>query len=381
MGPRTLTSPARIARPCRTLRALISLLAFAARARADLPASWERATTIAVPLLPCPAKVFDAAAFARLLEIELLTEHLRVERQTDSNPDVIRLGISDAICSIEPESVVAISIRMGAEEDVIEQSVSLAELGSGARERTLALALAEMLRHARHRELTEAAPQVPLLVAPDPASALADGPPNGAASTPPPAAPTAIASLASNVEALAPSARVIPEPPTRKAVTATFAWRRFVLMRTSFLGGGLAWEPPVLRTRSRLRLDAAALFSEANDPLGTLRLSHYAAGVAIFMTTAGTPTFLLGPRVEFGYVRVNASPARDGVTTHAGGHAIVLASLLAALRLPLTTRWSASVEAEFGVALVGLTVYASDRTVADLREAFASARVGWGFEF
>ena len=114
---------------------------------------------------------------------------------------------------------------------------------------------------------------------------------------------------------------------------------------------------------------------------GSANILELSAGFAALASMPKAPALAFGPRVEIGRASVSSKTSVDAVTSDDGAKTIVLASLVAGVRVPLDSRLAIALDAELGATALGLTVLADDRTMATLRGGFATLRAGLSFAY
>jgi hypothetical protein len=334
---------------------LLTILS-SADARADTPRGGEEKpwATVRIHAPDCETSAFRAKAFLRLLDVELLAEHLRpVIDDTSARSVELTVTIDANVCDTGSQVLAVRLSKTGADE--VKRFIELGDVPLDARPRAVALAVVEHIRQTRARQLA-----------------------SGSASIEP--ASDATAHPFRSTDANEP-VREAHAPPLGTDVAASGAWRDFIGSGTSFFGANVAVSFPLVATWLRAETDVAALFTSVADPLGNADVSYLSAGLGALVTTRGTPTFFLGPHLELGRASITSNAQITPVTTHDERRAIVLVSAALGMRAPISSHWGIVFELEMGGAARGVKVLADDRAIGSLDGAFASARAGFAFAY
>jgi hypothetical protein len=316
-------------------------LSSAAHAEDRRDARW---TTILVSAPSCKTGVLSEDAFLRLLEVELLGERIRVTKEEIAVPKELTIEIQRAACDANARDV-PIVLRSD-NHTPIERSIALADLGTEARPRAFALAVAELIRGARAS--WKAADQ------------SAD----------------AVREVPSPILLIVVSGPEPAEPPTKgPELEGAAAWRMFLPAATSLFGARLATTLPSTVWGLRLRPDASAAWGQASDALGTVLLSSYSAGLAVLASIHDRPVFLFGPHVELGYGHASGTSKGSG-SDASGGGMIATTSFLTSSHIAIRRNWSAVVELEGGLTILGFDILADSRSIGGMSGAFAAIRGG-----
>jgi hypothetical protein len=313
---------------------------------------------------------FGAEAFVHLLEVELIGEHLRIRRDTGDAGADLSVDIPRDLCDDGTRSI-RVTVRAGSTRIELDRAIELGDLPSGARPRTLALAVAELIRESRASKAFEV-------------SAASNEPTRETPLGPPDSSARAIGDAKPHDEPELPAHRPAPDPaPVPRAhrnLEASACARLFAPDRSLLVGVNAAAAFPLRVDGIVLRADVEGSWMRFNDPLGDVDVSLYLAGLAALLATRTRPMFVLGPHVQVGYARASGI-AHATANPGAGGRAVLFASLVAGARVDLFSTWKLLAELEGGITLSGLDVAADERVVAALRGGFAALRVGLAFEY
>ncbi len=344
--------------------AAVACLLSAKPGAAGADASSAVAKAIVLDAPTCETPSFSSAEFRRLLGIELTGDRLKIQEAISRENgarvvDELVIRVPADACRADASEVV-VALRSKTEDGVTQRvvRVSMADVSANARPRTLALAVAELIREIRQRSPERATADPTETSVPPP---LADAP----------------------VESKQPPS---PPPATDDArhaddIALGATWRLFTSARTSLLGGQLSGTVPLPLPGLRLRGDLGGAVGTVTDPLGSVQISILSAGIAALLMTEGRPTLVLGPRLEIGYSYGGGATKRTATTTRGDGSTFIGASLLAGVRAPVLGPLSATLEIEMGAALRGQEVFANDRLIASTTGPFAGARAGIAYVY
>lgn len=342
--------------------AAVACLLSAKPGAAAADASSDLAKTIVLDAPTCETPSFSSAEFRRLLGIELTDDRLKIQESTSGEHgaqvgDELVIRVPPDACRADASEVV-VALRSKSDDGVTQRvvTVSMADVSANARPRTLALAVAELIREIRQRSPEIATTE---------------------ASTPPPL-----------VDATPVKSKQPPSPPpatdeARHAddIALGATWRLFASARTSLLGGQLSGTVPLALSRVRLRGDLGGSLGTVTDPLGSVQVSILSGGIAALLMTEGRPTLVLGPRLEIGYSYGSGATQRPTTTTRGDGSTFIGASLIAGVHAPMLGPLSALLEIEMGASLRGQEVFANDRLIASTTGPFAGARAGIAYVY
>lgn len=324
----------------------------------------------------CERRTFDEEAFARLLRIELLADGVtEVRRRADAPSRATTPSL--AVVSIEggcgDEATVTVVIDDATTDKAVRRALALGDVAVVARPRTLALAVAELLR-ASWAELVFA----------DAPRPRADVPPAVRAAT-----STRLAKATAPERALAPPRLVEASrtPPVARDlgrswfVSAGLDGRFFFGGRVGMLGarGGVSLP---LHGPLRLHGELGAWSGGADDTLGRidLALATGALGVGIGLGAWRDLRIEIGPEVELGWAHVGGE-ARLATTAVVGGATwSSIGSVVATIRVRMAGRVWVTSDVRFGAVFKGVTATADDREAVGLSGAAGSVRLGVALE-
>jgi hypothetical protein len=286
----------------------------------------ESPRTVLLDVGECPGAI-EATEFVERVRIELTTdaiEAVRVGSQPDAEADLHELAVLRVEAAPCAPDTTTFLLRVDdlLTQKHVERTIDVSGVALEARPRTIALALAELLR-ASWSELAfvEPPPEVPAeiltavrLRAAPARDAQALGAPAAAAAPPDPP----------------------PAPPTpRPSLGASFLVHDFPSGRVAPIGGRIALEIVPLRELV-VRIEGDAAVGSALDPLGRvdLGLADLALVVAYALLLHERVTLTIGPRVAGGVGWASGHPY--AATTSAGSGFGAIVSVGAALTLAVT---------------------------------------------
>lgn len=317
----------------------------------------------------CVPVAFDEGALERLLRIELAAAGVHevviaavsVEPDAKRAPPAARLAL-DGACA-DGDGIVA---KLGTSASTMEVArwIPLGDVPRAARSRTVAMALAELVRSswpALAAELSPIAPPPPAEVPPAPPMS-----PPGARGIP-------------SEEKSTPARPVVPARALRWTVAATGEARGFFPQGSAFFGGHVGAR--MVRAPFAVSASVGAWRSSRSDPLGDVDawLVSGAIGAAAG-GRAGAVELYAGPEIEIGWAHARGTPMK-GARGFAGDDCVVLAGLRGELRFPIAGRVSGVLDAGIGAALRGFVARADARAPLALRNASARAGVGVAVAF
>jgi hypothetical protein len=268
------------------------------------------------------------------------------------------LGIRSESCDAPRGGIVVVHIEDAATRKSVERRVQLTDVEAPSRPRTLALAVAELLR-ASWLEL-----------------AMPDAPPPQA-----PVPQVVRQAVETRIVAMAP-----PVPATRgevaqggdRDVSVTAAWRAFPTAHSSLLGGQVAVELPVFGKDWLARVDTGAVFASTQDALGDIALSLGWLGGAFLYTSRLDAPFgvAVGPRLDVGIAWASGNPQAQTISSSAGSGAISSLSLLGSVRQRIGGSWRAALELQTGAVVVPFEAQADSRRVTGIAGALFGVAIG-----
>lgn len=320
----------------------------------------------------CEPARYAASALLPLLKLELASLQLKLQPWPE--------GDESAQTRAAHEGIALIGLRCADSADGIELALDdfatgvhsvrvlvLGDVGAGAKERALALAVASSLEQSL-------------------SAALAPSQSNPAPNELPPAVAEALRARMQQRLAL-PAASANPVPALRSAAVPVHAplelsamTRLFPSYSTGLLGvqGGVSL---ALDSALVLDLDAEALagqseLSDAAGTVGKMWLYWLSAGLGLSWHSSDQPQLSLGPRVRLGYALADASVERAGASAH-DDHSVLLALLaVASLRAPISRNASLLLAFDFGYTVVGIVFVGDQARLSGMAGITASLRVG-----
>lgn len=384
----------------------------AARASAQPARPPSASSRVCVREQRCEPARYDPSELWRLLDLELASLGLRVERlPTDEGQAAAALADAAAMIAIECGAgsdalVLRVSDLVSGKQ--LTRELNVADVSAAARPRAVALSAAALLESSLSELLAAAAPSrlqperdLPPAVeqrlrerllhnlAPESAGSAAVARSRARAPD-----ASADARRASGARAAAADTAAAERPPRaaadREASPAALRvdlgaqLRAFPGRSTGLLGlsAGLA---PALGRSLRLTFGAEALYgksdlADAAGKIGVMNLYWLAGGLGLAWLAAGSPAFELGPRVLAGFALADADIERTGATGSSES-GFVLALLLAA-----TARWSlgasahAVLGAELGYTPVGVVFLGDQARLSGMADTTFALRIGTGWQ-
>lgn len=293
-----------------------------------------------VAALSCATPCFEVDAWQRLLRTELQSDGVdRVTFGADGDGALALIRVELPRCAPEATTL-SLVIDDAVTHKRVQRDVDLGDLPSSGRARALALAASELLR-ASWAELALPPPRA----------------------TPAPTAPPAVRRavllrIVRAQEALRPPPRRRAAPARRWELAAAFVMQAFPSANVALLGGRAALSfTPTPRFPLRLRLDLGAHSGTAFDPLGEIDLGLASAALGATLYAGGERVALeLGPRFEAGWAWVRGRPTVAGARGGSGDEAVYFLSVLASVRVRVSPRWWATLDASAGTALRAVVI-------------------------
>jgi len=353
------------------LAAVVMLAAGPAAAQVPSRGGADGGAAIVVLRSPsCAATSTAADRFAQLFAIELSNTQLQLVRDEPTPSADLVVEVDAAICDAGAREVGVSLVRptTGARTG---QTIVLRDVQENARSRALALAVAELVRGARHDAESQSRPGE---VGEPTAAVSAEA--GRQVTAPPVAAPSS-----RTQPTISPESRVGEvERPFAGLVQVAGSGRIFAPESTTLPGASVAAEIRLQPGWLRVRADAAGAWTLVTDPLGDVRVGLYSGGLSLLAASGDRPELAIGPHFELGYLGAVGLASGPSSTSSRESHAIALVSLTTGARFWFD-RWAALVEVDLGTAILGAGVFADDRRVAAVEGVFACARAGIAFGF
>jgi hypothetical protein len=383
-------------------------VADAARASAQPAQPPSASSRVLVREQRCEPARYDPNELWRLLDLELASLGLRVERlPTDESQAAAALADAAAVIAIEcgaGSDVLALRVSDLVSGKQLTRELSVADVSAAARPRAVALSAAALLESSLSELLAAAAPsrlQAERALPPAVEQRLRERLLQNVA--PESAGPASIARRRARAPGTSADPRRVgdaraadtapaerpPRAADREASPAALRLdlgaqlRAFPGRSTGLLGlsAGLA---PALGRALRLTFGAEALYgksdlADAAGKIGVMNLYWLAGGLGLAWLAAGSPAFELGPRVLAGFALADADIERTGATASSES-GFVLALLLAA-----TARWSlgasahAVLGAEIGYTPVGVVFLGDQARLSGMADTTFALRIGTGW--
>jgi hypothetical protein len=327
-----------------------------ARSPAPPAAIAPPATVLIQPPTCAASTLIDVDAFMGILTAELREDGVeRVDASQGSSAlAIIKLSI-EPCADNTPDALVTIEDLVTAKR--VSRRILLQDVPVQARPRTLALAVAELLR-ASWLELT--LPSVP------------------PAPVPPAVRDAVLRHVAAAVTTTA--GEIQPERSPEVALEASLgiSWRAFFSGHASLYGGRAALAFPFYSRSLRLRFDASWVYGSAQDVLGDVHLGLASAGAGLLYATplARPVTFEIGPRIEAGVAWASATPSNQQTSSYAGVGYTGTLSVLGEVSLRLSPSWRLAVDCDAGGVFAPFAATSDGRQVTGVQGATVGLTVG-----
>lgn len=306
--------------------------------------------TVLLVVSECSTSPIDRGALAERLRVELTSDgvrELRLVTEVTVSPEAPELAVLHVDAAPCAEGSASFTLRI---DDLLtgkhtERTIALTEVPEGARPRTIALSVAELLR-ASWAELAIVDPPPaavpPAVLAAIRVRAAPVHPGEGTDHLADPAHRTV------STDALPPVPLPTREP--RASLSAAFVARTFPGARTSPIGGRVSLDLFPLRELV-VRIDAEAAVGASLDPLGTVELGLATLGVTLGLSAPVGDRVLIsvGPRIAGGAAWASGRSYDPSTIASSGvgpllivGGAFEVDVLLAA---PLSLRFGAGADA------------------------------------
>lgn len=325
---------------------------------------------------PCEPARYAPSALLPLLKLELAGLQLNMQLWPDDEAAQTRatnegLALITLRCAAPADGVELIVDDL-ATRSHSERVLALGDVGTGAKERALALAVASSLEQSLSEALAPAATSAP-------------------ASELPPAVAEALRArmqqrlaLPRAAEPLASTPSPLPLPSDAPGpVELSAMLRLFPSYSTGLLGvqGGVAL---ALGETLALDLDGEALagqseLSDAQGTVGRMWLYWLSAGLGLSWRSHELPQLALGPRVRLGYASADASVEREGASAHDDHSPLLSLVAVASLRAPISQGASLLLALDFGYTIVGIVFVGDQARLSGMAGISAGVRAGLAF--
>lgn len=326
----------------------------------------------------CDLAIVLDPAFLRVLGIELRGDGVTTVDSVAHNAPLgegasLAIIAIDALPCTQDATLLTITIDDSVTQKSVRRTVDLSDIAADARARTLALAIAELLR-ASWAEL-----------------AL----PDAAASTWPfPSAQRD--ALVARLRLREPTPTLPPPPvhvePSLPAVPPDTTPSFFLdasLEETVFpsnarglLGARLGFSVLIKEVPLRLRLDAGFGRSVSHHPEGDISMNLFTGGAGLFLTSTRRFFFFeVGPRFQLGWGWENGDPASASVLGNGGGAVIAMLGLACAVGFRIQDSMFAVLGVEAGAVTAGLNGNIDGATRSSIAGEYINVRLAYGVGF
>ncbi len=351
-------------KPQHLLLTALTLSVMTSRAHLHAQAA-EHPTEVGLTQTPCAVPLYDAAALATALQVELASLGVQrvvpIEAEAAEKPGTATLALLHVRCIDDTQSVVISVVDLATGQHLTRELV-LADVQPPERPRALSMATVVLFEnawsHASRHETDESLPDAIHTALLRRLRADLGGTPASASPAPPKAT----------------------SQPSRTSLEAAALARTFPARGSALLGAELG-ATPVLARELRLALRAEALLGsqELSDQKGLIAnmgLYWFTAGAGLEWVTHSQPQLSLGPFARVGYAIAHASVVRSGFTGKSESGLVSVIGVAATLRAALTSRIDALVGLDLGYMPSGVVFLADLSRSAGMAEVTLAARIG-----
>lgn len=326
----------------------------------------------------CDLAIVSDPAFLRVLGIELRGDGVTTVDSVAHNAPLsegasLALIAIDALPCTEDATLLAITIDDLATQKSVRRTVDLSDIAADARARTLALAIAELLR-ASWAEL--ALPDADASMWPIPSEQREALVARLRMREPTPAPPP------SPVNVAPPLPNVRPDTTPTFFLDASLEETVFPSNARGLLGARVGFSVLIKELPLRLRLDAGFGRSVSHHPEGDISMNLFTGGVGIFLTSTRRFFFFeVGPRFQLGWGWENGDPASASVLGNGGGAVIAMLGLACAVGFRVQDSMFAVLGVEAGAVTAGLNGNIDGATRSAMAGEYINVRLAYGVGF